>query len=86
MSPGAPMRKIGDEDVERVVQMTSGIWSCRYLLEYLRGLAEKAGFISRSPGPSGKVSGLQPHRSARPSASSDPFWWRKKVRDIVRRA
>src|SRR6202162_2771101 len=79
--PGAP-RKIGDEDVERVVQMTlesipkaATHWSTR-------GLAEKTGLSQSAISRIWRAFGLQPHRSQTFQLSSDPFLV-AKVRDIV---
>lgn len=79
--PGAP-RKIGDENVERVVQLTlesspkgAAHWSTR-------GLAEKTGLSQSVISRIWRAFGLQPHRSQTFLLSSDPFLV-AKVRDIV---
>jgi len=79
--PGAP-RKIGDDDVERVVKLTlesapkaATHWSSR-------GLAEKTGLSQSAISRIWRAFGLQPHRSQTFQLSSDPFLV-AKVRDIV---
>lgn len=79
--PGAP-RKIGDEDVERVVRLTlesapkaATHWSTR-------GLAEKTGLSQTAVSRIWRAFGLQPHRSETFQLSNDPLLV-EKVRDIV---
>ena len=79
--PGAP-RKIGDEDVERVIRITlettptdATHWSTRSMAEHT-GMTQSA--ISRI----WRAFGLQPHRSETFKLSSDPLFI-EKVRDIV---
>jgi transposase len=79
--PGAP-RKIGDEDVERVIRITlettptdATHWSTRSMAKHT-GMSQSA--ISRI----WRAFGLQPHRSETFKLSSDPLFI-EKVRDIV---
>ncbi len=79
--PGAP-RKIGDEDVERVITMTleqtprgATHWSTRSMAK-ASGLSQTA--VSRI----WRAFGLQPHRTGTFKLSKDPLFV-EKVRDIV---
>lgn len=79
--PGAP-RKIGDEDVERVVQLTLESTPKAATHWSTRGLAEKTGLSQSAISRIWRAFGLQPHRSQTFQLSSDPFLV-AKVRDIV---
>ena len=79
--PGAP-RKIGDEDVERVVKLTLESTPKAATHWSTRGLAEKTGLSQSAISRIWRAFGLQPHRSQTFQISSDPFLV-AKVRDIV---
>src|SRR6201988_1063333 len=79
--PGAP-RKIGDEDVERVVKLTLESTPKAATHWSTRGLAEKTGLSQSAISRIWRAFGLQPHRSQSYQLSSDP-WLVEKVRDIV---
>jgi len=79
--PGTP-RKIGDEDVERVIAMTleqkpknATHWSTR-------SMAQATGFSQSTISRMWRAFGLQPHRTETFKLSTDPLFV-EKVRDIV---
>jgi len=79
--PGAP-RRIGDEDVERVVRMTLESTPAHATHWSTRELAKASGLSQSSVSRIWRAFALQPHRTEGFKLSKDPLFI-EKVRDIV---
>ena len=79
--PGAP-RKIGDEDVERVIRITLEETPTDATHWSTRSMAERSGMTQSAISRIWRAFALQPHRSETFKLSSDPLFI-EKVRDIV---
>lgn len=79
--PGAP-RKIGDEDVERVVTLTLETTPVDATHWSTRSMAHRSGLSRSTISKIWRAFGLQPHRTESFKLSADPLFI-EKVRDIV---